>query len=105
VLQAPPQMYDVIVLDTTPLVPVNDARIISSSADAVIVVANAGSVTRRQVRNAVDRLKLVSVAPTASVLNNSRAAAKKGYYGYLEPPSDAAKGRGRLRRRGEAARQ
>jgi tyrosine-protein kinase len=105
VLQDLKQMYDVIVLDTTPLVPVNDARIISSSADAVIVVASAGSVTRRQVRNAVERLNLVSVAPTASVLNNSRAAAKKGYYGYLEQPGDSAQSRSRLRRRREAARR
>jgi capsular exopolysaccharide synthesis family protein len=98
------QMYDVIVVDTTPLVPVNDARIIASSADAVIVVASAGSVTRRQVRNAVERLRLVSVAATASVLNNSREAAKKGYYGYLEPPGDASS-RSRLRRRRETARR
>jgi len=99
------QLYEVIVIDTTPLVPVNDARIISSSADAVIVVASAGSVTRRQVRSAVERLKLVSVTPTASVLNNSRAAGKKGYYGYLEPPGDAAPSRSRLRRRRETARR
>jgi tyrosine-protein kinase len=99
------QLYEVIVIDTTPLVPVNDARIISSSADAVIVVASAGSVTRRQVRSAVERLTLVSVTPTASVLNNSRAAGKKGYYGYLEPPSDAAPSRGRLGRRRETARR
>jgi capsular exopolysaccharide synthesis family protein len=99
------QLYEVIVIDTTPLVPVNDARIIASSADAVIVVASAGSVTRRQVRSAVERLTLVSVTPTASVLNNSRAAGKKGYYGYLEPPGDAAPSRSRLRRRRETARR
>jgi capsular exopolysaccharide synthesis family protein len=99
------QLYEVIVIDTTPLVPVNDARIIASSADAVIVVASAGLVTRRQVRSAVERLTLVSVTPTASVLNNSRAAGKKGYYGYLEPPGDAAPSRSRLRRRRETARR
>ena len=104
VLQELQDMYDVIVVDTTPLVPVNDARIISSSADAVIVVAGAGSVTRRQVRNAVERLHLVSVAPTASVLNNSRGAAKKGYYGYLEPPGQE-RSRSRLRRSRETARR
>jgi capsular exopolysaccharide synthesis family protein len=104
VLQELKELYEVIVVDTTPLVPVNDARIISSSADAVIVVANAGTVTRRQVRNAVERLGLVSVTPTASVLNNSRTAAKKGYYGYLEPPGEAPS-RGLLRRRRETARR
>jgi hypothetical protein len=38
------------------------------------------------------------------VLNNSREAAKKGYYGYLEPPGEAAPSRGRLRRRQPARR-
>jgi receptor protein-tyrosine kinase len=79
-------MYEVVVIDTTPLVPVNDARIIASSCDAVLLVANAESVTRRQVRNAVERLTLVSVNPTAAVLNNSRQAGTRGYYGYLEMP-------------------
>lgn len=91
------RMYDIVVVDTTPLVPVNDARIIASSADAVLIVANAESVTRRQVRNAVERLTLVSVAPTAAILNNSRAAGTKGYYGYLDPP-DAPKTTRRQRR-------
>jgi len=99
-------MYDIVVIDTTPLVPVNDARIIASSADAVLIVANAESATRRQVRNAVERLTLVSVAPTAAVLNNSRSAVTKGYYGYLDPP-DAPKRSRRQRRllRREAVRR
>jgi receptor protein-tyrosine kinase len=80
------QHFEVIVIDTTPLVPVNDARIIASSAEAVLVVASAESVTRRQIRSAIERLSLVSVAPAAVVLNNSRAAAAKGYYGYLHEP-------------------
>jgi polysaccharide biosynthesis transport protein len=98
-------MYEVIVIDTTPLVPVNDARIIASSADAVLVVANAESVTRRQVRNAVERLTLVAVTPTAAVLNNSRQAESRGYYGYLETPQAPKQPRPRRLRRREGARR
>jgi capsular exopolysaccharide synthesis family protein len=98
-------MYEVMVIDTTPLVPVNDARIIASSADAVILVANAELVTRRQVRNAVERLTLVSVTPTAAVLNNSRHAESRGYYGYLETPEAPKVSRPRRLRRREPARR
>jgi capsular exopolysaccharide synthesis family protein len=97
------QLFEVIVIDTTPLVPVNDARIIASSAEAVLVVASAESVTRRQIRSAIERLSLVSVAPAAVVLNNSRAAAAKGYYGYLDEPRAQPPRRRRMGRRGRRA--
>lgn len=82
-------MYDSVVVDTTPLVPVNDARFVANSADTVLVVASADSATRRQVRSAVERLSLIGIRPTATVLNNSRAPRVKGYYGYLHPERPA----------------
>jgi receptor protein-tyrosine kinase len=91
VLRALEEEYDCVVVDTTPLVPVNDARVVASTAESVVIVASAESATRRQVRSAVERLRLVSVAPTAVVLNNSRAARAKGYYGYLAPPDEVEK--------------
>jgi len=71
--------YEAVVVDTTPLIPVNDARIFASFADAALVVVSADGATRRQVREAVHRLALVSVEPIAVVLNNSRHA-KRSYY-------------------------
>ena len=71
--------YAAVVVDTTPLIPVNDARIFASFADAALIVINAESATRRQVREAVHRLELVSVEPIAVVLNNSKNA-KRSYY-------------------------
>jgi capsular exopolysaccharide synthesis family protein len=79
------RMYEVVVVDTTPLVPVNDARIIASFADTTVIVANAASTTRRQIRTAVERLALISVKPTAVVLNGSKTKRGAGYYGYLTP--------------------
>jgi capsular exopolysaccharide synthesis family protein len=79
------RMYEVVVVDTTPLVPVNDARIMASFADTTVIVANAGSTTRRQIRTAVERLSLISVKPTAVVLNGSKSKRGAGYYGYLKP--------------------
>lgn len=77
--------YDVVVIDTTPLVPISDARMVARYAKATLIVAGAGSTTRRQIRTAVERLQLISVQPTAVVLNNFRAPVKAGYYG--PPPS------------------
>jgi succinoglycan biosynthesis transport protein ExoP len=71
--------YEVVVVDTTPLIPVNDARIFASFADAAVIVISAENATRRQVREAVHRLELVSVEPIAVVLNNSKRA-KRSYY-------------------------
>jgi capsular exopolysaccharide synthesis family protein len=78
------RLYETVVIDTTPLVPVNDARIMASFADSTIIVANAASTRRRQVRTAVERLALISIAPTAVVLNGSRSKRGPGYYGYLD---------------------
>lgn len=86
-------MYETVIVDTTPLVPVNDARLVANSAETVLIVASADAATRRQVRSAVERLSLISVRPTATVLNNSRAPRAKGYYGYLHPDRPARRTR------------
>jgi len=72
--------YDAVVIDSTPVVPISDARIVARYADATILVARAGYAKRRQVRTAVERLRLISVTPTAAVLNYSSAVASSGYY-------------------------
>ena len=72
--------YETIVIDSTPVVPISDARVMSRFADAVVLVASAGSVTRRQVRAAVERLSLISIRPTAVVLNNSKTLSRSSYY-------------------------
>jgi tyrosine-protein kinase len=86
-------MYESVIVDTTPLVPVNDARLVANSSETVLIVASADAATRRQVRSAVERLSLISVRPTATVLNNSRAPRAKGYYGYLHPDRPARRTR------------
>lgn len=73
--------YDVVVFDSTPLVPVNDARIMASAVETTLIVASAESTKRRQVREALERLALVAVKPTAVVLNRSRVPRGDYYYG------------------------
>lgn len=82
------KLYEAIVIDATPVVPVSDARVIARFADAVLLVASAGVATRRQIRTAVERLSLISVPLTAVVFNKSRASVGSRYYTMAEehPP-------------------
>lgn len=73
--------YDAVVVDTTPLVPVGDARVVASAAAATVIVASAGAASRAAVRQAVERLALIAVAPTGAVLNKYRRRHARGYYG------------------------
>jgi receptor protein-tyrosine kinase len=94
------ELYETVVVDSTPVVPVSDARVMARFADATVLVASAGHVTRRQVKTAVDRLNLISVRLTAVVLNNSRASTGSSYYTITEPGEKTA-----TRRRVRAARR
>jgi capsular exopolysaccharide synthesis family protein len=74
------ERYEAIIIDATPIVPISDARVIARFADATLIVASAGAVRRRQLRSAVDRLSLISVRPTAAVLNQSKSVQGSRYY-------------------------
>ena len=69
------------VVDTTPLVPVGDARVVAGVTEATVIVASAGSASRSTVREAVERLALIAVTPTGAVLNKSRSRRARSYYG------------------------
>lgn len=85
VLKVLEDSYEVVVVDGPPLVPVNDARIMARFTQASLIVVSAGSVTWRQVRSSAERLEMIDVIPTATVLNNVRTRRPAGYYAYLEP--------------------
>ena len=68
------------IIDATPVIPISDARILARYADATVLVARAGTASRRQVRQAVERLALISVRPTAAVLNHSTEVSRSSYY-------------------------
>jgi len=72
--------YEAVIIDSTPVIPISDARIIARYADATILVARSGYALRRHVRAAVERLGLINVRPTATVLNYSSAVRASSYY-------------------------
>ena len=72
--------YEAVIIDSTPVIPISDARIVARYADATLLVARAGHALRRQVRAAVERLGLINVQPTAAVLDYSTAVRASSYY-------------------------
>jgi Mrp family chromosome partitioning ATPase len=83
--------YEAVIIDSTPVIPISDARIVARYADATILVARAGSALRRQVRAAVERLALINVQPTAAVLNYSTDVRASSYY--VQPTGEESAGK------------
>lgn len=78
--------YDLVVIDTPPVLIVPDARVIGQSADAIIYVARWNSTTSRMVRTGVELLRQVSLPVAGAVLTrvDSRNMTRCGLYGYGE---------------------
>jgi tyrosine-protein kinase len=114
------QMFDVVLVDTPPTLPVSDALVASRLVDAVLLVGNAGSTTRKEVQHALELLRNVGAPVVGTVLNGlgpgDKAQAGYGYgYGYgaadarreVTPPEllpGEPRASGRKRRRAHAKR-
>jgi capsular exopolysaccharide synthesis family protein len=68
------KVFDVIIVDSPPLLPVTDAAIISAQADGALLVVRHGKTTRDQLRGAVERLKSVDARVVGAVLSMTKAA-------------------------------
>ena len=73
--------YDHIVLDTPPVLSLTDAVLLSTSADAVVLVVRSGESRREAVRQTRDLLRSVHARLCGAVLNAFDAKTLK-YYGY-----------------------
>ncbi|MET0787840.1 MAG: polysaccharide biosynthesis tyrosine autokinase [Cellulomonas sp.] len=75
--------FDMVLVDTAPLLPVTDAAILSTSVDGVLVVAGGGIVTREQLKQSISMLDAVDAHILGIVLNRTkRAAAGMDTYTY-----------------------
>jgi polysaccharide biosynthesis transport protein len=75
--------YDHIVIDTPPTLSVTDAVIMSTRADAVILVIRSGQTTKQALRRARDLLTRVN-AKVSGVLLNAADLRSPDYYYYYE---------------------
>ncbi|WP_421732515.1 polysaccharide biosynthesis tyrosine autokinase [Cellulomonas sp.] len=66
--------FDMVLVDTAPLLPVTDAAILSTSVDGVLVVAGSGIVTREQLKQSISMLDAVDAHILGIVLNRTKRA-------------------------------
>lgn len=78
------EAYDLIVLDTPPVLAVPETRVIAQQADAVVYAVRWNSTPRRLIRAGLDLLAQVNVrvAGTALTRVSPRRSIHYGYYGY-----------------------
>ena len=87
--------FDIVIIDTPPLLPVTDAALVATLSDGVVVVARYGKVTRTQLRAAVHNLEAVNATVLGFVFNAIPRRQAKEYggrydgYGYQEDPGGA----------------
>ena len=75
--------FDVVILDTPPLLAVSDAAVLASQADGAVVVVRHGKSSKDAVRNAVASLDQINAKILGTVLNAVPATRGGGYgYGY-----------------------
>jgi capsular exopolysaccharide synthesis family protein len=83
VIEAMAGQMDMLVIDSTPVLPVTDALVVSRLADATIVVVDSRSTTRKAVRRTLQLLHQVNAPVIGLVLNGLSESNQPGYgYGY-----------------------
>ena len=64
------EAFDLVILDTPPVLAVADAAIVGALADSVLLVVRAGKTERREVEDALDQLASVGANVVGTVLND-----------------------------------
>jgi Mrp family chromosome partitioning ATPase len=72
-------MYDVLVIDSPPILPASDALILAPTTDGVILVVKAGLLHRDMLKKAIEQLR-TSKANLLGVVLNAVDTKKEGYY-------------------------
>lgn len=83
-LQALSKLYDVVILDTPPLLAASDASVLGRYCDGVLLVVRAGHTDRAAAQQAVEQLRTVGANVVGAVLNDpdSKMESYGGYYRY-----------------------
>ncbi len=91
--------YDIVVIDTPPLLPVTDAAILARLTGGALVVTAANRIHRADLRDAIGSVEAVG-ARVLGVVVNHLARKQSDYYSYYGPDSErAGQRRSRPRRR------
>ncbi|WP_182111834.1 polysaccharide biosynthesis tyrosine autokinase [Actinotalea sp. JY-7876] len=100
--------YDVVIIDTPPLLPVTDAAILARLTGGAIVVVGAHLIHQNELKQSLGALQTVGARVLGLVLNRvpAKSAGSYAYYDYspLEPTSEAKRSRRMSARAAEEAR-
>jgi capsular exopolysaccharide synthesis family protein len=84
--------FEVVIIDSPPLIPVTDASLLATRADGTLVVIRHGRTTRDQLLVALERLRQVDVTPVGVVMNAIKTRTQSyGGYGAYTPGGYHAK--------------
>lgn len=76
-------LYDIIIIDAPPVLPVTDAQVLANKCDGTLLVANAGVITKELIIKAKSILATSQANMIGVVLNNCKMPRDhKRYYGY-----------------------
>ena len=88
------ETFDVLVIDSPPLLPVTDASVLVTHVDVTLLVLRAGVTTRRQALDALALIRRNHRPVVGAVLNQvNRSAGYGGAYQYESPRPDLPQGR------------
>ncbi|MBA7677277.1 hypothetical protein ES703_85529 [subsurface metagenome] len=74
--------FDMVIIDSPPILSVADAAILSAVSDGVVLVVNAGSTPRPAIQRAIQQLSDVKAKLIGCVLNNMDFKKESYYYSY-----------------------
>jgi capsular exopolysaccharide synthesis family protein len=89
------RQFDVVIVDSPPVIPVTDPIVLSGWVDAVLLVAASSSTGRRDVLGALEILEQVDAPLAGTILNRVKAETAYGYEYYRRPRRERS---GRARR-------
>jgi len=73
--------YDLVLMDTAPILPVSDSTVLSKYSDGAIIIVNAKSTTRSQLAEALRSFARSGARTLGVVLNNADGVTSGYYYG------------------------
>jgi polysaccharide biosynthesis transport protein len=76
------EIYEYIVIDSAPVLPVSDSMVLSKLTDGVVLVANGSATPRQQVKNACARLEYARAKILGLVLNKVKIHSPDYHYYY-----------------------
>jgi len=84
---------DMVIVDSAPVLPVTDAAVLSTHADAILLVVSVGMDKRRDVVRSVEMLNQINAPIGGIVLNRAPDADSSAYYHYRYEEKSSYKGK------------